>query len=684
MRKSTFAALLSLVIWLSACAGGSGGGAGGGSGGTPSGAGPATQIVVTQQPGGAVAASAFTQQPRVELRNAAGQLVTSDSATQVTVAITAGSGAAGAALSGTATATAGAGVVQFAGLSINLAGSNYTLTFTAAGLSIAVSAPFTVSSGGGGPITPGTPPASAVYFTVNSGQNVHAISRWIYGMNGVSWGSRPANLTLSRSGGNRLSCYNWENNASNAGTDWYNQNDWFLGQPTDPVGNAATSLIDGCRANNAASLITVPIVGYVAADHGHLGGAFPQGDVNQTSNYLATRFKQNVAKKGSAFSAAPSLTDNFVFQDEFVNYIRNKYASAFTDPNEPIFVSLDNEPDLWAGTHPRIRGDATTGGNPPGTAGNGTPLTYAEMLQRTRDFADAIKDVDNNAIVFGPVNYGYLGYVNLQNAPDAGTFGDFHTYYLQQLAAAQTTYGHRLVDVLDIHWYPEATGGGVRITDDGAGAALAAARIQAPRSLWDPTYTETSWIAQYMTTGPIKLLPDLKQKIATHYPGTKIAITEYYYGGGDHISGGIAQADVLGIFGREDVFAATLWKLGSTQHSYIYGGFEMFRNYDGANGSFGDTSIRADNTNVADASVYASVDAANPSRMVLVCINKTASAQTAGIQITHTVQFTKAKIFTLTSAGSQPVQQPDQNITLVNAFQYNMPAYSVTTIVLEP
>ncbi|NUO17155.1 MAG: endoglucanase A, partial [Planctomycetaceae bacterium] len=182
----------------------------------------------------------------------------------------------------------------------------------------------------------------------------------------------------------------------------------------------------------------------------------------------------------------------------------------------------------------------------------------------------------------------------------------------------------------------------------------------------------------------IKLLPDLKQKIATHYPGTKIAITEYYYGGGDHISGGIAQADVLGIFGREDVFAATLWKLGSTQHSYIYGGFEMFRNYDGANGSFGDTSIRADNTNVADASVYASVDAANPSRMVLVCINKTASAQTAGIQITHTVQFTKAKIFTLTSAGSQPVQQPDQNITLVNAFQYNMPAYSVTTIVLEP
>jgi len=225
----------------------------------------------------------------------------------------------------------------------------------------------------------------------------------------------------------------------------------------------------------------------------------------------------------------------------------------------------------------------------------------------------------------------------------------------------------------------------VRITDDGTSAALVAARIQAPRSLWDPTYTETSWITSSGSSGgPIRLFPRMQDKINANYPGTRIAVTEYYYGGGDHISGGIAQADVLGIFARENIFAATLWKLGSTQHSFIYGGFEMFRNYDGSNGSFGDTSIKADNTNVANASVYASVDAANPNRVVLVCINKTGSTQTAGIQVTHTVRFNTAEIYTLTSASSQPVKQADQNITLVNAFQYSMPAYSVTTIVLKP
>ena len=92
---------------------------------------------------------------------------------------------------------------------------------------------------------------------------------------------------------------------------------------------------------------------------------------------------------------------------------------------------------------------------------------------------------------------------------------------------------------------------------------------------------------------------------------------------------------MLGIFGREGLYAATLWPLESN-NNFIYGGFEMFRNYDGANGSFGDTSIRATNTDVAAASVYASVDAGNAARMVIVCINKNDTAQTAGIAVTHT------------------------------------------------
>ena len=70
--------------------------------------------------------------------------------------------------------------------------------------------------------------------------------------------------------------------------------------------------------------------------------------------------------------------------------------------------------------------------------------------------------------------------------------------------------------------------------------------------------------------------------------------------------------------------------------------------------------------------------------MVIVCINKSDTAQTAGIAVTHTVQFNKAEVYQLTSANSTPQRQADIDITLTNAFQYTMPANSISTLVLLP
>ena len=225
---------------------------------------------------------------------------------------------------------------------------------------------------------------------------------------------------------------------------------------------------------------------------------------------------------------------------------------------------------------------------------------------------------------------------------------------------------------------------GCRITDEDIDAAVVAARKQAPRSLWDSTYTENSWIAQFSTNGPIRLLPRLEDKIAANYPGTKLAITEYNYGAANHISGAIAQADALGVFGREGLFAATLWRLVAN-NDFIYGGFDMYRNFDGANGSFGDTSIRATTSDVAGTSVYASMDAGNANRMVVVCINKDDAARTAGIAVVHGVQFQVAQVYQLTAASAQGQPQAQADVPVTgNAFQYTMPANSVTTLVLQP
>jgi len=678
--SSTFvrAGLSASFLLVVACGGGGGGGST-----SPPPPPPTKSLLVATQPASAQQASAFGTQPVVNVR-LNGATNTADNTTVVTASLVAGSGTSGAQLTGTLTATASAGIATFTNLAVDLAGTNYQVAFNATGYPEVRSGNFSVSVPPGSVIPPGTPPASQVNFAVDSAQDVRPISRFIYGMNGWDPAQRPANLTLSRSGGNRMTAYNWENNASNAGSDYYNQNDAYLGGGNTPNGAVAPSIVSARNAG-AGIIVTMPTIGYVAADK----SSADKEDVNVTPNYLSVRFRESIPKKNAAFTMTPDTSDGFVYQDEYINFLDQTYPTAFASATNPIMISLDNEPDLWHTTHARLRGDAT---NPPSSQ-SGNNVTYAEIVQRSVDYAGAAKDVNSSVLIFGPVNYGWQGYIRLQDASDAAN-RDFLEFYLAQMAQAGSTAGRRLLDVLDVHWYPEARGasngpgGKTRITDEDPDhfpndPGVVAARKQAPRSLWDPGYTEDSWITQFSTNGPIRLLPRLKDKISANYPGTYLAVTEYNYGGANHISGAIAQADVLGIFGREGLFAANLWRLAGN-NSFIYGGFESFRNFDGANGSFGNTSIRATNSDVANASVYASVDSGNPNRMVLVCINKADTAQTAGIAVSHTVQFHTAKVYVLTSANSAPQAQADISLTLINAFQYSMPANSVTTLVLVP
>jgi hypothetical protein len=82
-----------------------------------------------------------------------------------------------------------------------------------------------------------------------------------------------------------------------------------------------------------------------------------------------------------------------------------------------------------------------------------------------------------------------------------------------------------------------------------------------------------------------------------------------------HIAGTIAQADNLGVFGSQGVFAATLWPLGNCP--YILAGFRAFRGFDGATASFGDTSLMATSSKVQNVAVDASSDSTKPGRTVI-------------------------------------------------------------------
>ncbi|MFZ4462167.1 MAG: glycoside hydrolase family 44 protein, partial [Patescibacteria group bacterium] len=387
-----------------------------------------------------------------------------------------------------------------------------------------------------------TPPGTPLTINVDANKNRTAISPYIYGRN---FGSGNAeNFAAVRLGGNRLSGYNWENNASNAGSDWYNSSDSYLGDSNVP-GKTITDFHDANQQMGAPySLVTLQMAGYVARDK--------NGPVYANETAPSARWDEVIPAKGSAFSLTPDLGDHKVYMDELVNMLSKKYGKS-TATGGIRGYALDNEPGLWVGTHSLIHPLKTT---------------IAEMIKKSVALSKAVKAVDAGAEIFGAVTYGFSENYNLQDAPDwdnyKNTYATYLDAYLANLKQASTVANKRLLDVLDIHWYPEAQGatlGGqkIRITENNTDPGVAKARMQAPRSLWDPTYIEDSWIGQWQASTAFPLIPKLQASINKYYPGTKLAITEFDYGANGHISGGIATADALGIYGKYGVYFSSYW-----------------------------------------------------------------------------------------------------------------------------
>jgi len=210
--------------------------------------------------------------------------------------------------------------------------------------------------------------------------------------------------------------------------------------------------------------------------------------------------------------------------------------------------------------------------------------------------------------------------------------------------------------------------------------------VQSPRNLWDPTFTDytnsSPWIYQRLGHTAINILGRLQSKINAEFPGMKLAITEYQNGGYNHIAGTIAQADNLGVFGAQGVFAANFWAPTGT-YSYTMAGFRAFRDFDGVGANFGDTSLQATSSNVQNVMVYASSDSSTPGRYVFVAINRSTSSQVTaidGLGLSGT-----AKLYQITAAsakGQNPVRPVSIGTLAVSGstFTITLPSLSVTTI----
>jgi len=435
-----------------------------------------------------------------------------------------------------------------------------------------------------------------VTYTVNTSVDRHPISPYIYGLNNGSY----RHAAFRRWGGNRLSAYNWENNFSNAGADYINSNDdylpYILGLATGDYlkpGACIKAFHDTSLAQGAQSAITLPMVGYVSNDG--------DGTVDSTTELAPSpRWDLVVNVKPTPVSLTPDTTDHTIYVNEELNYITNTFGAASTATGVQNYI-MDNEPGLWVTQFPDMRTN---------------PVTYAELFSKSVNLASTVKTMDATANVFGPELYGFTDYYDLQFATDAGDYtgGNWLVdYYLKAMKHASDSEGKRLLDVFTVHWYTAV--GNVGDANDTT-MATSVARMQSTRTLWDSSYVEDSWITSSGFGGYLPIVPRIQNSIDTYYPDTKIGITEYDYGGHNHISGGIAQVDAMGIFGNLNMAYASIWPEVT---GYLVPAFEIYRNYNGAGGTFGDTHVYAKSSDTLS-TIYASVD--NDSGVHAIVTNK--------------------------------------------------------------
>ena len=512
-----------------------------------------------------------------------------------------------------------------------------------------------------------------VTITINP-STTQPISPWIYGINAGTIPNTPK-VTLTRLGGNRWTAYNWTTNASNAGSDFNYESDNFLSSST-VAGEAVRPTIASDIAGGMATLMTVQLQGLVSADE--------NGPVSITNPPDLTRFDAVVDQK-STVSTAPfttsPLTTGPVFMDEFAWAMDQKFPGVGIfggSTATPTFVDLDNEPELWNTTHLEVQGATAV-----------TPQAY---ISKTLTLTEALKKQFPNMTIFGPVHYGFLGIYNWQTQLSATPSGTnwFTDLYLQALSSASASFGRPLVDVYDFHWYPEDyDANSLRVTSMTSSTLTDAQMqlvVQAPRNLWDPTFTDPGnsnpWVNQVLGNTPIQILPRLKAKIASEFPSMKLSISEYEAGAFNNIAGTVAQADELGVFATQGLFAAMFWPPGGT-FDYSLAGFRAYRDFDGANSSFGDTLLQSTSSNVQNVVVYASKDSTHPNRVVFVAINRASSAQLTAINgapltgTAHLYQITAA-----TAGGQSPIIPValGQMAVSGSSLTVTLPAYSVTTI----
>jgi hypothetical protein len=239
-------------------------------------------------------------------------------------------------------------------------------------------------------------------------------------------------------GGNNSTKYNWRLKISSH-PDWYNNvyaNDWSF---------AAKSLQDNIPS--AQGMWSFQLIGKAAMtnannfnDWGYNGSQWWEG------------VAQNLAGGGEVKASGGTKA---LKEGDPDLYLQNWTADSTTlildewfnklglDKDQLQYWSMDNEPEIWNGTHDDVMP---------------TQITAEQFMQRYFEVAKKARAKYPDIKLVGPVPANEWQWYNWASGISSGGRNyPWLEYFIKRVAEEQEASGVRLLDVLDIHFYPGST-----------------------------------------------------------------------------------------------------------------------------------------------------------------------------------------------------------------------------------
>jgi hypothetical protein len=518
-------------------------------------------------------------------------------------------------------------------------------------------------------IMPMTASAQSVTIAVDASQNKRLISPNIYGKNDGLEKSvqfyKDAGLRFVRVGGNNATTYNWRAKLD-VHPDWYNNvyaSDWDV---------VAQRVMDN-SANNIQGMFTFQLLGRVASSDQH---NFNDWGFNQSQYWSG--LSQNLAGGGVVNPAGggAALVDGNIDlftkpwpADSSVAILTDWFGvnGKGYDKNRFVYWSMDNEVDIWSGTHDYAMP---------------TQLSASAFMDRYIELAKKAKAVNPDIKLCGPVTTSEWFWYKWASESIwiNGKYYPWIEYFIKRLGDEYKATGIKLVDVIDIHNYPGYNGNdtaalqGHRIYYDSTYVYPGSNGIKGSTGGWDNSLNK-----QYIFK---RINGWLNEEFGANN-GISVGVSEWGTMSSSNPSlESVIYASHLGTFANNGValFAPWNWSIGMWEALHLFS--KNAKKYSVSSVSSVDTIVSA----------YSSINEAADSMTVILVNRDMNASRTATINLSNfNVDNGNYKTFQLSSLpATESFVSETQNALKANTVAVNsnsltitVPALSTTAILLK-